>query len=148
MKRQLLAVALSLCSLMLGGKALAQGNVERELLEFCKRSPLNSRCEGVEAPISLKEREGIDVECQLRFGSNDEIEGCKYFVEEDTLTVYVEVGEKVEVLDDRQPTREIEITPENLLFFPTVARSYRVSNKYGGGVIGNKIQYNQISFSK
>lgn len=148
MKKQLLAVALSFCSLIIGGQALAQEDLDRELLEFCKKSPLNSKCEGVEAPISLKERDGIEVECQLRFGGNDKLEGCKYSVEEDTLTVYVEVGEKIKVLDDLQPTQEIKITPENLLFFPTVTRSYQFSNKFGGGVIGNKIQYNQDVFFK
>jgi|GEM_PF-416352 len=121
MKSQFLALALSFCSLMLGGQASAQEDVERELLEFCKRSPLNSRCKGVKAPISLKEREGIEVECQLRFGGNDKIESCKYFVEGDTLTVYVEVGEQIEMLDNLQPTKEIKITSENLLFFPTVS---------------------------
>ncbi|MEL6927929.1 MAG: pentapeptide repeat-containing protein [Cyanobacteria bacterium J06600_6] len=147
MKRQFAAVVLSFCSLTLGSQALAQEDVEKELLDFCKRSPLNSKCEGVEAPVSLKERDGIEVECELRFGGNDKLEGCKYYVEEDTLTVYVEVGEKVEVLDDLQPTQEIKITPENLLFFPTVV-NYRTTNKFGGGVIGNKLQYNQDIFFK
>lgn len=141
MHRKFFTLTLAVCSLILGLQRFAQAESEDlDLLKFCQRSPLNSKCDGVTVPVSLEEREGIKVDCQLRLSDSDELEDCKYNVEGDTLTVYLESGAETEVLGDRKATQEIIITPENLLFFPTVANYKWKTNSTSLGLIELKLQ--------
>lgn len=141
MHRKFFTVTLFFCSLILSRQTLAQAESEDlDLLKFCQKSPLNSKCDGVTFPVPLDEREGIKVDCQLRVSNSNELEDCKYNVKGNTLTVYLESGEDLEFLGDRKSTEEIKITPENLLFFPTVKNYQWKINSDSLGFIQVKLQ--------
>jgi hypothetical protein len=81
----------------------------RERYELCSVFPLNSRCEGYTAPLSLKQRPGNAAACKLQTGEIELKGSCKIVPAEGLVTVYVEEGEKLEILDDRKATREITV---------------------------------------
>lgn len=124
LNQKFLTLALSTIALILTPQVLAQKNEDIELLKFCGKFPQNGKCEGIEAPIALKDRDGSKAECELRWSNAIQGDNCKYLVQGDTLIIYYEVGEKTEVLDEQRATQEIKITPENFMFFPT-AKHYQ-----------------------
>ncbi|MDJ0571958.1 MAG: hypothetical protein QNJ53_23335, partial [Pleurocapsa sp. MO_192.B19] len=67
-----------------------------ELINLCLKSPYNSRCEGIDELISLDKRPGeYALACVLKI-ENDELKApCKYKLEPDFLTIYIEEGENL-----------------------------------------------------
>ncbi|MEL6578797.1 MAG: pentapeptide repeat-containing protein [Cyanobacteria bacterium J06621_12] len=100
--------------------------VDAELYEFCARFPSNSKCEGIETPISLESRDGEEFSCSFEFdpGELDQADECKVSFREDGITVYQELGEKLDLIDDERATKEIEI-PRDRIFIT----NYQVWNK-------------------
>ena len=78
-----------------------------ELYNLCSRFPLNSKCKGYEAPISLKDRLGIEAKCLI--SSQEEVEECKINLTEESVTFYLETGDDLNILDGQKDTQEIEI---------------------------------------
>jgi hypothetical protein len=86
----------------------------KKLYQLCSRFPLNSQCQGYEAPISLSDRSGKIGDCIFK---NNEVEKrglCKITVNETGLTIYQETGKELEVINDQKSTRTIQITPTSV----------------------------------
>ena len=103
--------SLALCLLLLTqffliiNPAKAQGEEER--FKFCSRFPQNSKCEGYTAPIPLEDRSGEEAECFLEDQeSGDE---CKVQLESEILTLYIETGDNLDILDNEKSTKELAI---------------------------------------
>jgi uncharacterized protein YjbI with pentapeptide repeats len=110
----------------LAQSALAQtdGMSRRELQELynlCSRSPYNSRCEGLEIPVTLDGRLGEVAGCSLWNGTRTETGDCKVRVEGDRLLVYMETGEPIELLNNQLGTIAVEI-PTHQIF----AQNYQI----------------------
>lgn len=109
MRLKPLAIALGLTALF--GVALPTPapalEITEEIYELCSRFPLNSRCEGYEVPIPLDQRDGIQVGCFLASDDSDRPADCKFLIDGDTLSVYMEQGDRLAFLDDQRSTREI-----------------------------------------
>ena len=88
---------------------------QEDLFHLCSRFPLNSQCEGYEAPIPLDDRLGEEANCLLS-GAED-AEDCKLLLGEDNLTVYVEFGEDLDVLGDEKDTTEVIIPLSSIQSF-------------------------------
>ena len=78
-----------------------------ELFDLCSKFPQNSKCQDYTAPVSLEDRPGEAAQCML--GDEEETESCKVDLIEETLTLYVETGEDVEVLDGDKDSKEVTI---------------------------------------
>jgi uncharacterized protein YjbI with pentapeptide repeats len=86
----------------------------RELYNLCSRFPYNAQCEGLDIPVPLDERTGIETYCWLDPGSWEAFNKCKFTMTGDRLTVYVEEGEPVQLLNDRRGTQELIIPYESI----------------------------------
>lgn len=114
--KSLLVPVLLATSIALTHSVRAQSNDElRELYNLCSRSPYNSRCEGLEIPIPLAQRSGVEINCSLELNPPSDSDDCKIDVTDTGLTVYVEEGEPDELLDDRRGTRAIVIPFNTIL---------------------------------
>ncbi|MGB3238841.1 MAG: hypothetical protein WBB29_11125 [Geitlerinemataceae cyanobacterium] len=80
-----------------------------ERFRLCTAFPLNSRCEGYTPPVALKQRPGNEAICQVLVGSIETAGNCKIVLTDETITIFVEEGEKLALLDDKRNTREIGI---------------------------------------
>ncbi|MBD2459449.1 pentapeptide repeat-containing protein [Oscillatoria sp. FACHB-1407] len=111
MKRAILTAMLLLLPMSAASPALAQRptNELRELYELCSRFPHNSRCEGVDIPVVLDQRSGVEVKCLFDLGYDDQSGNCKIDITERGLTVYVERGEPIELLNNQRATTELQI---------------------------------------
>lgn len=90
----------------------AQSN---ELLKLCSQFPNNSKCEGIEAPIPLKERPGEETGCDFIFDPQKlDGEDCKIIADATGITVYQEVGDDLEVLDGEKNTIETKIISDRI----------------------------------
>ncbi|MEM7594093.1 MAG: pentapeptide repeat-containing protein [Cyanobacteria bacterium P01_A01_bin.83] len=97
-----------------------------EVYKLCSKFPQNSRCKGIEVPVSLEERSGEKVNCNFVFdpGEFKQAGACKITVEEQGITIYQEQGDKIEVLEDQRTTTEIKI-PRDRIF----VTNYQLWNK-------------------
>ncbi|AFY42520.1 hypothetical protein Nos7107_1889 [Nostoc sp. PCC 7107] len=86
----------------------------KELYQLCSSFPLNSRCQGYEAPISLDNRSGKKGDCILKKHDLEKRGNCKINVNETGITVYQEMGERLEIINDKKSTRIIQIFPNNI----------------------------------
>ncbi|NJN87405.1 MAG: pentapeptide repeat-containing protein [Leptolyngbyaceae cyanobacterium SL_7_1] len=103
-------------SIALISPVYAQSDDElRELYDLCSRFPYNSRCEGLEIPVPLDQRSGVEINCSLELDSLSDSDTCKINVTDTGLTVYLETGEPVELLDDRRGTQELVIPFDTVL---------------------------------
>ncbi|MEM8723538.1 MAG: pentapeptide repeat-containing protein [Cyanobacteria bacterium P01_G01_bin.39] len=104
-----------------------------EIYKLCSKFPKNSRCKGIEVPISLKERSGEKVSCNFIFdpGQFKQVGACKITVEEQGITIYQEQGDKIELIEDQRATTEIKI-PRDRIFIT----NYQLWNKIHRWEIG------------
>ncbi|MEL7077272.1 MAG: pentapeptide repeat-containing protein [Cyanobacteria bacterium J06582_2] len=116
-----------LASVLTTQVSFSQGSEnEAELYKFCARFPSNTKCEGIETPVSLESRDGEEFSCTFEFdpGELDQADECKVSFREDGITVYQELGEKLELLDDERATKEIDV-PRDRIF----VTNYQVWNE-------------------
>ncbi len=101
----LVTAQISICSLPVKTQEIS----EVDLHSLCSRFPLNSRCEGYEAPVSLQQRQGSPAACILNELEEANYSGdCKVSFTQDTLTIYLEEGDKLSILDNQRTTKKIE----------------------------------------
>lgn len=125
-------------SILAGSRALAQEENAAELYNLCSQFPFNSRCEGYEAPVALDDRAGEKALCALQVPDKDKVKEksfqCKFEVVNDRLSLYIEQGDRLAILDDRQPTQEMVIMPDQIQSLSYL--EYRRRQHAGGGLIG------------
>ncbi len=132
MKINCLFSALLTLTLFSASHTFAQQEQEDiDLYRFCAKFPQNSKCEGIESPVALDDREGALIKCQLRWEIQDKLSKCKYKVNNKQLSIYYEIGTETPILDNRKPTKEITVTAENMMFFPTVKRPKWTGKLFG-----------------
>lgn len=102
-------LAISSCWYVSPTRAEEEDLSAAERFRLCTAFPLNSRCEGYTPPVALKQRPGNEAICQVRAGETETAGNCKIVLTDDRITVYVEYGEKLELLDDKPDTREISM---------------------------------------
>ncbi len=78
-----------------------------ELFNLCSRFPHNSKCEDYEAPIPLKNRLGDKAKCLI--SGQEEVEDCRINLTEESITLYLETGVDLNILDGEKDTKEIEV---------------------------------------
>lgn len=88
----------------------------QELYDLCSAFPLNSRCEGYNAPIPLDQRVGTQARCFVGWASQGQGGRCKIQITETTLNVYVEAGEKIAQIDNKRSTLEVLIPLDRIFF--------------------------------
>ena len=138
------SVLLPLQILSIASIATAEAN---ELFDLCSRFPHNSKCEGYTAPVSLENRSGDNAECLL--GNEEEAQTCKVDLQEETLTLYVETGEDLDILDGDKDTEPLAIPLSNIESFSYSEDSKVNTNKVlTFGVIGllNKDELASLDF--
>jgi hypothetical protein len=102
-----------------------------ELYNLCSQFPLNSRCEGYTAPIPLSLRSGNKGVCAMVSSEEERWGGeCKVQVTNETLTAYIEEGDRMELLDNEKATREIIIPLDRIT---------HLTYQEGGAGLGKKI---------
>jgi uncharacterized protein YjbI with pentapeptide repeats len=114
MKKLLLTTTLIISSL-LSQSSLAQEEVTPDLYNLCAKFPLNTKCKGIEVPISLKDRMGETASCQFLLGEFQKNAACKINMKDNTLILYQEQGDKLEQLEEKRATIEYKI-PLNRIF--------------------------------
>jgi uncharacterized protein YjbI with pentapeptide repeats len=127
-------VCLIITSVLTSKLSLAQNQTDsQELYELCSKFPSNSRCEGVGTPIPLKERDGKEINCKFAFdtGVLKQSGGCKLLTDGNTLTIYQEQGEKIELLENKRSTSETKIKSDRIFI-----SNYQVWNKIHRWEIG------------
>jgi len=105
-------ISLGAIAFFCGQSTLAQVEpVSKELFLLCARFPNNSKCQRIEIPTILKERNGEEVGCSFRFnpGELPQEGGCKLVTGEAGITVYREHGDEIELLDEKRGTSESEL---------------------------------------
>ena len=80
-----------------------------ELYQLCSSFPFNSRCEGFDIPVILDNQPGTLVGCGFELNDRSSSSSCRILLEEDGLTVFREVGDKIEFLDDERASEAIAI---------------------------------------
>ena len=78
-----------------------------DLQNLCSKFPLNSRCEGYKAPISLDNRLGKKAKCL--FSGDEKSTRCKVYVTNDLVKFYVESGKRLDILEGKKDTKEVVI---------------------------------------
>jgi uncharacterized protein YjbI with pentapeptide repeats len=94
--------------------AYGRENDLRTLYQLCSRSPSNSRCAGQNIPIPLLARTGELTSCVLRIGREVEQSPCKLNQTNTGLTLYLEVGKPVELLENQRGTKELTIASDRI----------------------------------
>ncbi len=118
---------------------------QRALYQLCSRSPFNSRCAGLNIPVVLDVRLGEQSSCVLRLGNRLEQGDCKLNPTDTGLTLYMETGEPVELLERKRGTIEVKI-PNNRIFSlnsQNWVKTYRFELGYAHTENGSK---NQTAF--
>ena len=141
MKYKVLTAIGLITTLILTGKFCwaQQTSDPQELYSLCTKFPLNGRCEGMGKPIPLSDRKGQEVVCNFTFDPGifeqpnrhsvlnlgfKQPGGCKIIAREDSLTIYQEQGEKIELLEDKRSTSETEIEGDRIFI-----SNYQIWNK-------------------
>ena len=115
MKKLLLTGTILVASLF-SNSSLAR-ETEIDLFTLCSKFPLNSRCEGYETPIPLKERTGELATCKFNRGKSQKTERCKINLAESGLTIYQEEGKAIEQLDNQKISTESSIPLDKVFIF-------------------------------
>ena len=127
----------SLTSFILAASRSVQAIPEVDLYTLCTKFPLNSRCEGYEPPVSLKQRSGHEGICALTSSETDLSGKCKISLTEGIITAYIEQGDRLAVLDDQRPTQEITVAASNV-----ATLTYQEGKKANvGRIIGNTLLF-------
>ncbi len=109
-KRALAAATVAISQLWFAVPALSQEEMSaEERFNLCSAFPLNSRCEGYTAPVALKQRSGNEGVCKMQVGATETAGRCKILLTNELITVFVEEGDKLSLLDDERDTREISV---------------------------------------
>ena len=101
-----------------------------ELINLCLKFPYNSRCEEVGELITLDKRSGeYALACVLKIEDSESKALCKYELESDFLTVYMEEGESLEYLDGKKATQVVRTSTSNIakLFYSENTKKNRPS---------------------
>ena len=115
MKLKLFSPLLILTSLLFASPNYAQTEMNiRELYNLCSKFPLNSGCQGRNIPIFLADRPGDEGKCQLLSSKDSALEPCKVVINNEGLTVYIEIGSAIAELDNQRATLEIKIPFQNI----------------------------------
>lgn len=77
---------------------------EDDLRQLCDRYPGNTQCETYEQPIPLSERSGTTGRCALNTSSMGVVDFCKVEADTDTLTVYIETGDRIGTIGNNRRT--------------------------------------------
>lgn len=85
-----------------------------ELYRLCSGFPHNSRCEGFDIPVILDNQPGTLVGCGFELNERPSSSSCRILLEEEALTVFIEVGDKVEFLDDERGSEAIAIPLDHI----------------------------------
>lgn len=80
-----------------------------ELYRLCTAFPLNSRCEGYTPPVALKQRPGNEGICKVQVGETETAGHCKILLTDELITIFVEEGDKLALLEDEKDTQEISV---------------------------------------
>ena len=83
---------------------------------LCEDWPLNSVCQPYHSnPVALEDRPGeVALGCVLT-ADNAELQGaCKYTIGSDKVIAYIEEGQDLASLNDRKPTRVVDIPTTNI----------------------------------
>ncbi len=100
---------------VMSSRAIAAESLnEEQLYQLCSRFPYNSRCEGYVAPVALKTRSGQEGRCTLTLEGTAKTENCKFMLDQNSLTVYYEVGEGLTVLEGQKSTRSLTLKTDQL----------------------------------
>ncbi|MFB2976917.1 hypothetical protein [Microseira sp. BLCC-F43] len=134
-------VAIATTSLVLGLSVPAAAGDEVDIYTLCSKFPLNSRCQGYQIPVPLEERSGDLGECSLKTGETTKEGDCKVLLTEQKITIYMEEGEELEILQGQKTTREYNISIKDItaLSYKKESRtptSRRVRNFLLFGVLG------------
>lgn len=132
-----LVATVPLSTILLGSYTPAQASEEVDRYTLCSRFPLNSRCEGYEAPVSLKQRSGDEGFCSLISGEIDLSGKCKVVITDDKITAYLEEGKGLEVLDGKKPTQTINIVLSDIVNMNY--QNYKKTNV--GRLVGNTLLF-------
>lgn len=115
--------------LLLGGASMAQSDLSSEELQnLCSNFPMNSQCEGYDAPVALDDRDGEEMTCLI--GIDSDPTDCKVSVVEDELRIYSEVGDSLSILEGEKDTEEAVLASEDINSF-----AYTEDEKTNVGVV-------------
>ena len=92
----------------------AQPLSEEDRYKLCTDTPTNTQCNGYEVPIVLEDRPGEAGACVRVVSTIESQTVCKLVVNENKVTAYYEVGEKLPFLKKRRATREIQLNPKEI----------------------------------
>lgn len=132
-----LVATVPLSTILLGSYTPAEASEEVDRYTLCSKFPLNSRCEGYEAPVSLKQRSGDEGLCSLIYSEIDLSGKCKVVITDDKITAYLEEGKGLEILNGKKPTQTIDIVLSDI-----VSMTYQNSKKTNvGRLVGNTLLF-------
>lgn len=134
-------LAIATTSLVIGLSFPATAEEEVDIHTLCSKFPLNSRCQEYQIPVPLEERSGDLGECSLKTGETTKEGDCKVLITDQKITIYIEEGEEIEILQGQKNTREINIFIKDItaLSYKKESRtptSRRVRNFLLFGVLG------------
>ena len=92
----------------------AQQLSEEDRYKLCTDAPTTAQCSGYEVPIALDDRPGEAGACVRVVSAIETQTVCKLVVNENKVTAYYEVGEKLPFLKKRRATREIQLNPKEI----------------------------------
>lgn len=117
MKSIILSIIAVLSTLFLSNAVLSDDeNYETSNLEkLCQKSPQNSLCKNKNNFISLDERDGYELDCQLSPSLFTTVEKCKVLENDRQLIVYIE--EKTSEHLDVKNIKEIKISLDDIFVF-------------------------------
>jgi uncharacterized protein YjbI with pentapeptide repeats len=90
---------------------------QQQLYNLCSKFPFNSRCRGQNIPIPLKERSGSLIHCSLKLNNPAKTNECKAKISDTGLTIYYEVGDPIELLDNQRASQEFTIPSDKIFAF-------------------------------
>ena len=88
---------------------------EEELYALCSKYPHNTQCEGYDIPIPLSRRDGETGLCDLTMAGESVTDVCKVALGDLGLTAYVEVGDRIGLMDDQRRTQVYEIANDSIV---------------------------------
>ena len=90
---------------------------EVDRFTLCSRFPHNSKCKGFETPVSLKDRPGEKISCQLQTGEHKKNSACKLKFTDDEFVFYQEQGDKIEKLGNKRASIEYKVPQQQIVIF-------------------------------
>jgi hypothetical protein len=126
---RLFAIAcLPMLALELAAPMLVRAMDSEDLYQLCASFPYNSQCKGYEAPVPLSQRSGQLGGCVIQLAAVETKGACKVSLENDTITLYQEVGTGLKILNDQKSTRMMVLPAQSV---STI--QYREAKKLNSG---------------